>query len=47
MMGVEIRNVGSRQGSRGKGMYRFICRMNTRDNFENLGVNGIGYSNRL
>jgi len=41
MKGFEIGNVGSRHGRGGKGMYKFIWTMNTKDNFENLGVNGI------
>ena len=41
MKEFEIRDVGSRHGRRGKGMYKLIWTMNTKDNFENLGVNGI------
>jgi hypothetical protein len=41
MKEFEIRNVGSRRGRLGKGMYKFIWTVNTKDNFENLGVNVI------
>jgi len=38
---------GAGTGAGERGIYKFICTMNTRENFENLGVNGIGYSNRF